>query len=229
MIYTISTLLALTSLFLLGSSRIRISIRMTVAQGFLLGFAFLYHNQEHMSATTWTIGISSILLKGIVLPWLLTYVLHRSRAKLEIEPYIGFGSSLFIGVLLLGFSTFIAWNLSLSSSVQSIPPAMFSAALFLILCGMFLIITRKKAITQTIGYLVLENGVFAIGLGIGHEFPFIVEMGVMLDIFVGVFLMGIMIFRIDKAFDHTDTHRFNELLDTVVHEPSDDSDMENAQ
>ena len=233
MINTISILLALTSLFLFGSSRIRISIRMVIAQGFLLGIAFLLHNREHLGVSTWIIGVSSILLKGIVLPWLLTFVLHRSRAKLEIEPYVGFGSSLFIGVLLLGFSSYVAWNLSITTSgTRTIPPALFTAALFLIFCGMFLIVTRKKAITQTIGYLVLENGVFATGLGIGHEFPFIVEMGVMLDIFVGVFLMGIMIFRIDKAFDHTDTHRFNELLDNVVHadpEHSDTHDMERAQ
>lgn len=229
MINTISIMLALTSLFLLGSSRIRISIRMVILQGFLLGIAFLLHNQDHLNGGTWTIGISSILLKGIVLPWLLTFVLHRSKAKLEIEPYIGFGASLSIGVLLLVFSTYIAWNLSVISTDRSIPPALFSAALFLILCGMFLIVTRKKAITQTIGYLVLENGVFATGLGIGYEFPFIVEMGVMLDIFVGVFLMGIMIFRIDKAFDHTDTDRFNKLLDVIEPEHNDSSDMENTQ
>ncbi|MBN2525251.1 MAG: hypothetical protein JXR76_02580 [Deltaproteobacteria bacterium] len=229
MINTISILLALSSLFLFGSSRIRISIRVVIAQGFLLGIAFLLHNEEHLNSSTWTIAISSMLLKGIVLPWLLTFVLHRSRAKLEIEPYVGFGTSLFIGVLLLGFSTYVAWNLSLTSTVRAIPPALFSTALFLIFCGMFLIVTRKKAITQTIGYLVLENGVFATGLGIGHEFPFIVEMGVMLDIFVGVFLMGIMIFRIDKAFDHTDTHRFNTLLDEIAPEHNDSEDMESAQ
>ncbi|MBN2715256.1 MAG: hypothetical protein JXX14_05340 [Deltaproteobacteria bacterium] len=228
MINTISILLAITSLFLFGSSRVRISIRMVILQGFLLGIAFLYYNQAHLTIGTWIIGVSSIVLKGIVLPWLLTFVLHRSRAKLEIEPYVGFGTSLFIGVLLLGFSTYVAWNLAINTA-RTIPPALFSAALFLIFCGMFLIVTRKKAITQTIGYLVLENGVFATGLGIGHEFPFIVEMGVMLDIFVGVFLMGIMIFRIDRAFDHTDTHRFNELLDSIATEPADSAEMENIQ
>ncbi|MBN2343322.1 MAG: hypothetical protein JXX29_17830 [Deltaproteobacteria bacterium] len=201
---------------------------MVIAQGFLLGVAFLLHNSQHLNLGTWTIGISSILLKGAILPWLLTFVLHRSKAKLEVEPFIGFGASLFIGILLLGFSSYIAWNLSIASTARSIPPALFSVALFLILSGMFLIITRKKAITQTIGYLVLENGVFATGLGIGHEFPFIVEMGVMLDIFVGVFLMGIMIFRIDKAFDHTDTHLFNELLDKIDDSHDDVVDMENA-
>ena len=229
MLNTISILLVLTALFLFGSSRIRVSIRMVIVQGFLLGLAFLLQNQAHLGSGVLIIGISSILLKGIVLPWLLTFVLHRSKAKLEIEPYIGFGASLLIGVLLLGFSSYIGWNLSITAAARFIPSGLFSAALFLIFCGMFLIVTRKKAITQTIGYLVIENGVFATGIGIGHEFPFIVEMGVMLDIFVGVFLMGIMIFRIDKAFDHTDTHRFNALLDVIVPEQSDSENMENAK
>jgi hydrogenase-4 component E len=210
---TLPILLALTSVFLLGSSRIRISIRLVAAQGALLGLAFLLHNANHLSPEVWTIGLTGVVLKGLVLPWLLAFVLRRSKAKLEVEPFVGFGASLLIGVLLLGVSAYVAWTVAASSVRQVIPPPLFAAALYLLLTGMFLIITRRKAITQTIGYLVVENGVFAMGLGIGHEFPFTVEMGVMLDIFVGVFLMGIMVFRIDKAFDHTDTDRFNELLD----------------
>ncbi len=209
-------LLVLTSVFLLGSSRIRISIRLVAAQGILLGAAFMLHNQERLSFEVWAIGITSILIKGVLLPLLLSYVLRQSRAKLEIEPFVSFGASLLIGVFLLGVSTYVAWNIAQTSERQIIPQSLFASALFLLLTGMFLIITRRKAITQTIGYLVVENGVFAMGLGVGHEFPFIVEMGVMLDVFVGVFLMGIMIFHIDKAFDHTDTDRFNELLDDIV-------------
>ncbi len=212
---TLPILLALTSVFLLGASRLRVSIRLVAVQGALLGIAFMLHNHDRLTADVWTIGLTGVLLKGVLLPWLLAYVLKRSKAKLEIEPFIGFGSSLLIGVLMLVLSAYVAWNVSLSSMKQTIPPPLFASALFLMLTGMFLIITRRKAVTQTVGYLVLENGVFAMGLGIGHEFPFIVEMGVSLDIFVGVFLMGIMVFRIDREFDHTDTDRFTELLDTL--------------
>ena len=211
---TLPILLAITSVFLLGSSRLRVSIRLAAVQGALLGVVFLLHNHARLTAEVWTIALTGILLKGVLLPWLLAFVLRRSKAKLEIEPFVGFGTSLLVGVLMLVLSAYVAWNVSQSSLKQVIPPPLFAAALYLILTGMFLIISRRKAITQTIGYLVLENGVFAMGLGIGHEFPFIVEMGVTLDIFVGVFLMGIMVFRIDREFDHTDTDRFTELLDT---------------
>lgn len=223
---TLPILLALTSVFLLGSSRLRISIRLVAVQGALLGLAFLLHNHDRLTPEVWIIGLTGVLLKGVLLPWLLAFVLKRSKAKLEIEPFVGFGASLLIGVLMLALSAYVAWNVSQSSMKQAIPPPLFAAALYLMLTGMFLIITRRKAITQTIGYLVMENGVFALGLGIGHEFPFIVEMGVTLDIFVGVFLMGIMVFHIDREFDHTDTDRFNELLDT---HPAEQLDMKEAK
>ena len=211
---TLPVLLALTSIFLLGSSRLRVSIRLVALQGALLGLAFLLHNRGNLTVDVWTIGLTGVLLKGAALPLLLTYVLRHSKAKLEIEPFIGFGASLLLGVVMLALSAFVAWKISLSSIKQMIPPPLFASALFLMLTGMFLIISRRKAITQTVGYLVMENGVFAMGLGIGHEFPFLVEMGVTLDIFVGVFLMGIMVFRIDREFDHTDTGRFTALMDT---------------
>ena len=210
---TLPILLALTSVFLLGSSRLRVSIRLVAVQGALLGLAFLLHTRDNLTFDVWTIGLTGVLLKGAALPLLLAYVLRHSKAKLEIEPFVGFGTSLLLGVAMLALSAFVAWKVSQASVKQMIPPPLFASALFLMLTGMFLIISRRKAITQTIGYLVLENGVFAMGLGIGHEFPFLVEMGVTLDIFVGVFLMGIMVFRIDREFDHTDTDRFTALMD----------------
>ena len=224
--HTLPILLALTSLFLLGSSRLRISIRLVAIQGALLGLAFLLHNRAHLTFDVWTIGLSGALLKGAVLPLLLAYVLRNSKAKLEIEPFIGFGASLLLGVVMLVLSAFIAWKISTTSIKQMIPPPIFAAALFLMLTGMFMIISRRKAITQTIGYLVMENGVFAMGLGIGHEFPFLVEMGVTLDIFVGVFLMGIMVFHIDREFDHTDTDRFTALMDAY---PETSADIKEAE
>ena len=94
------------------------------------------------------------------------------------------------------------------------------------LTGLFLIVTRRKVITQTLGYLVMENGVYAMGVGIGHETSFLVEMGVMLDVFVGVFLMGSMIFQIDRIFEHTDADRFIELSDLLSSQTSENGGQE---
>ncbi len=213
---TLAILLALTCIFLLGASRLRISIRLVALQGILLGIAAILDGLYSPSMDSWAIGLGGILLKGALLPWLLLYVLRRSGARLEIEPFVGFGASMLCGAGLLALSAWIAFRAGIDS--RAISPALFAVSLFLLLTGLFLIVTRRKAIAQTLGYLVMENGVYAMGLGIGHEFSFLVEMGVLLDVFVGVFLMGIMIFQIDRVFEHTDVDRFTELSDLMISE-----------
>jgi len=221
---TLAILLALTCIFLLGSSRLRISIRLVAVQGILLGIAAILGGLGNPSFDSWAIGLGGILLKGMLLPWLLLYVLRRSGARLEIEPFVGFGASMLCGAALLSLSAWIAFRAGVDD--RAISPALFAVALFLLLTGLFLIVTRRKAIAQTIGYLVMENGVYAMGLGIGHEFSFLVEMGVLLDVFVGVFVMGIMIFQIDRVFEHTDADRFTELSDLLPSAESTAADQE---
>ena len=221
---TLSILLALTCVFLLGSSRLRVSIRLVAVQGVLLGLAALINSMGHWSLSSWSIGIGGIILKGALLPWLLAYVLQRSGAKLEIEPFVGFGASMLVGVALLALAAWIAWRAGLDG--RSLSPALFTVSLYLLLTGLFLIVTRRKVITQTLGYLVMENGVYAMGVGIGHETSFLVEMGVMLDVFVGVFLMGSMIFQIDRIFEHTDADRFIELSDLLSSQTSENGGQE---
>jgi hydrogenase-4 component E len=182
-------------------------------QGILLGIAAILSGAGHPSPSAWTIGVGGMALKAGLLPWLLAYVLRRSGAKLEIEPFVGFGASMLMGVVLLGLSAWLGWRIRIDG--QTLPTALFCMGLFIILTGLYLIVTRRKAIAQTLGYLVMENGVYAVGVGIGHEFSFIVEIGVLLDVFVAVFLMGIMIFQIDQVFEHTDADRFTELSDLL--------------
>jgi hydrogenase-4 component E len=221
---TLSILLALTCVFLLGSSRLRVSIRLVAVQGVLLGVAAILNSLGHWSVNSWAVGLGGMVLKGALLPWLLAYVLRRSGAKLEIEPFVGFGASMLSGVVLLALAAWIAWRAGIDS--RALSPALFVVSLYLLLTGLFLIVTRRKVIAQTLGYLVMENGVYAMGVGIGHEFSFLVEMGVMLDVFVGVFLMGSMVFQIDQVFEHTDSDRFTELSDLLSPEETAAADKE---
>jgi len=85
------------------------------------------------------------------------------------------------------------------------------SALFSLLTGLMIIVTRRKALTQVIGYLTMENGVYLFGTVLMIEEPFLVEMGVLLDVFVAVFIMGITIYQINSEFDHIDTDRLSEL------------------
>ena len=91
-------------------------------------------------------------------------------------------------------------------------PCWCPAALFTILVGLFLIVSRRKALNQVLGYLVLENGIYAFGVAPGAaSVPLLVELGVLLDVFVAVFVMGIAIYHINREFDHIDADQLDRL------------------
>ena len=92
-------------------------------------------------------------------------------------------------------------------------PWLVPVAFFSIFAGLFLIVSRKRAVNQVLGFLVLENGIYTFGVGVAARTPLLVEVGVLLDVFVAVFVMGITIFHINREFDHIDTDRLSTLKD----------------
>jgi len=88
-----------------------------------------------------------------------------------------------------------------------------SVAFFTVATGLFLIVARRTAVNQVIGYIVMENGIYILGLGIVRDIPILIELGVLMDVFVAVFVMGIAIYRINREFDHIDADRLNALKD----------------
>ncbi|EKD83774.1 MAG: HyfE [uncultured bacterium] len=212
---SIAALLAITCLFLLGSSRLLVSIRMVAFQGVLLGIMPLFVSEAgHIGLATIVLSLTNIGLKSILLPWLLRTALFSSGTRREIEPFVGFGTSIMSGVVLLAISGYIVNRLQTTAQISS--SITLIAGFFMVFAGLFLLITRRKALTQTLGFLVLENGVFTTGLSLGSELSVYVELGILLDVFVGIFLMGIMLFHIDREFDHLDVDRFNELSDLTI-------------
>ena len=198
--------LVLSNLMLVGSSRIGVCIRFVALQGILLGLLplTLHH---------WFLAAVSIAIKGIVFPWLLFRAMREANVRREVEPYVGFSSSLLIGVATLVVSSRLATRLP--SPLPAISTLILPVALFTMITGLFLIVSRRQALTQVIGYLALENGVFTFGMGFVREAPVIVEMGILLDIFVAVFVMGITIFHISREFDQIDTEQLTSLKDTA--------------
>jgi hydrogenase-4 component E len=86
-------------------------------------------------------------------------------------------------------------------------------ALATVIIGLIVLTTRNKAITQVVGYLILENGIYTFGMGQAERVPFLIELGVLLDVFAGVFIMGIVVFHINREFDSIDSTRLSELRD----------------
>lgn len=156
-------------------------------------------------------ALVTISIKGILLPRLLTRSLREAGVLREVEPFIGPTVSLLWGILLLVLSYWI--TLPLRPTLPRTAGWVVSLALFTVLVGLFLIISRKKALTQVIGYLSMENGVYAFGSSLAVDHPFLVELGVLLDVWVGVFVMGIAIYHINQEFDHIDTDKLSVLKD----------------
>jgi hydrogenase-4 component E len=197
--------LVLSNLSLVGSSRLAVCIRTVAVQGILLGLLplALHH---------WFIAGVSIAIKGAAFPWLLFRAMREANVRHEVEPYVGFSSSLLIGLAALGVSSWMASRLP--QPYPAISSLILPVALSTMLTGLFLIVSRRQALTQVIGYLALENGVFAFGLGLVREAHVVVEMGILLDVFVAVFVMGIAIFHISREFDQIDTTQLTALKDT---------------
>lgn len=207
----IFVILLLSDLILLGSSRFGVLIRTLTVQGVLLGMLPLLTGRDGLSTHHWILAGGVLLLKGVAFPFLLERSRRQAGVSRELEPLVGFSLSLLIGILALAFSIWMGSRLPLPVATSS--RLVVPVALFTLLSGLFLIVARHKALTQVIGYLTMENGIYAFGVALAYEEPLLVELGVLLDVFVGVFVMGIAIFHISREFDHIDTHRLSQLGD----------------
>ena len=198
----------LLNLFMLGTSRIRALIQAAALQGVVLGVMPLLLGGHR----TWNVGliaIATVVLKGSVIPRMLRRALREAQIKREVEPLIGFVPTLLLGALGTLLALALAPGLPLEPQHREllIVPTSFST----VLTGFLLLTTRIKAITQAIGYLVLENGIFVFGMLLVEAMPFLVEIGVLLDLFVGIFVVSIIIHHIQREFASLDTRRLASL------------------
>jgi hydrogenase-4 component E len=195
----------------LGFSRVSGCIRLVAAQGVLLGLLVILVHVDEISARLVGLALLSILLKGLVFPWLLFRSMREAGIQKEVEPFIGFTLSIVLGTIGLLVAFALARLLPLPHEADS--PLIVPISLGMLFTGLLLLVTRRKAVTQVLGYLVMENGIFTFSLILVSELPAMVEMGVLLDLFVAVFVMGITIYQISHEFDHIDASRIMELQD----------------
>lgn len=207
----ILVLVVLTNLKLLGSSRVGSCIRVVAAQGFALGFLPVLAHTHEISVRFTLLAIGTIAIKGIVFPWFLFRAVREAEVTREIEPYVGYVASLISGVVILAVSFWMCTRLPMPAALAS--SWLAPVAIFSIFAGLFLIIARKRALLQVLGFLVLENGVYTFGVGLAPQSSLLVEAGVLLDVFVAVFVMGITIFHINREFDHINTAQMSQLKD----------------
>jgi hydrogenase-4 component E len=198
----------LTDFWVLGTTRLSSMIRATAIQGGLLA---LLPVALHPVWSLHIVGLAvgTFLVKAILLPTFLRWAIREAAVRREIEPLIGFSTSLALGAAAVALSFAIAQRIPMPDASGLLIPV----ALSTVIVGLLVLTTRNKAVTQVVGYLVLENGIYIFGLSQAERVPFLVELGVLLDIFVGIFIMGIVVFHINRAFDSLDSTRLSELKD----------------
>ncbi|MCB9653261.1 MAG: hydrogenase [Deltaproteobacteria bacterium] len=200
------------NLFVLGTSRLRSTITASAAQGIVAGLLAVFIHGNHLGRSFLVAG-GTIAIKGVLIPGLLQRALRETKARREVEPYIGFSTSLLLGAAATGAAILFAERLPLADEHQGM--LLVPASMATILTGFIVLTTRRKAITQVVGYLVLENGVFLTALLLHDALPSLVEIGVLLDLLVAIFVIAIVINHVQRDFsseggDVAEFHRLRE-------------------
>ncbi|HUN55081.1 MAG TPA: hypothetical protein VMU29_08000 [Smithella sp.] len=206
----IMILLVLSDMALLGLSRLRACISIVSFQGMLMGLLVLIAHSSSMTPRLIIIAAVSFMIKGFVFPYLLRRGIREAGTQHESEPFVGYIMSIISGVVMLGISLWLGEKLPLLAALSG-SSLVIPAALTTLFTGLFLIVARRNALNQCLGYIILENGIYTVGVVSVVEIPFLVELGIMLDVFVAVFVMGIAIYNINREFDHLDSDRLNNL------------------
>jgi hydrogenase-4 component E len=204
-------LVVLTNLRLLGASRLSACIRTVAFQGALLGLLPVLAHLDDLTLRLFLQACASTLLKAVVFPWLLSRAVREASDQREGNPFVGPMGSLTAGLLFWGGAYWLGLRLPAPGAEEL--HLLVPAALFTIFVGLFLITARRKALTQVLGYLVLENGIYTFGMAFAEKQPLLVELGILLDVFMAVFVMGITLYHISREFDHLDADRLSELRD----------------
>jgi hydrogenase-4 component E len=196
------------NLLALGSSRVPSLITAVAVQGVALGVMpfLIERNFDWMVAL---VAVGTMVVKGGLIPALLRRAMRTANVDREVEPSIGFVPSLLLGAG--GTIAAVAVTRELPLLPEHAGLLLVPGALASVLTGFVLLIGRSKAISQVCGYLILENGIYLFGLLLIHATPLLVEAGILLDVTVGVFVIGIIVDRIQRAFDSLDTRKLTVL------------------
>lgn len=199
----------LTCFALLGTSRIGACIRWLSLQGILFSLVPVVFHDDALGLRVMLLAGANIVLKGVLFPAVLLHLRARTNYHREVEPFVGFVASILFGVVALAVSLGLA--VKLHPALSHTPFVMLEAAIFLVAIGLFLIVSRRNALMQVLGYLVIENGIFVFAVITVVDTPLLVELGILLDAFVAVFVMGIAVFHITREFGTADVDQLTTL------------------
>lgn len=204
-------LFGLTMLYLAATSRIIAHIRLLIVQGVLL-FLICCGGFGHMPWLNFAfLTIETLVVKSIVIPWFLYRVLKKTHSNRDVAANIPHFYCLVISsiILLAGFLVSEYYI----SSMKLISPMFFGVSVATIVISLWLITIKHKIISNVIEFITMENGIFLLSLSVAKEMPMLVNMGVLLDVFIAVYILGLFVNKINKEFKDLEVSNLSDLKD----------------
>ena len=204
-----AALLLLTSFAMLSQRRILSLVNLYAWQGGVLSVStalVAYTSGQHHLYIS---AALSLVLKVIVLPWILHHLVRRLNVRWDTEPLLNITTIMLVGILLVVFA--FALSQPIAQLSTSIARSTLGIAMAVVMLSFLMMITRRKAVSQVIGFLAMENGLFFAAMSATHGMPMIVELGVALDVLVGTLILGVFFFQIREQFDSLDLQHLEHL------------------
>ena len=156
------------------------------------------------------LSLVSMGIKGVLFPILLFYTVRTIKIRRETDPFVSYPFAMVAGIVFLLVSLWLSKKLVPAAAVN-VHLFLLAVALSTSFVGLFCIVSRKLAISQAIGYFVFENGIWMFGAELVEGIPLLLELAILLDVFVAVFVLGIAIYEINKRFEHIDVTKIDSL------------------
>ena len=211
LINLLAAMLLLIAFAMISQRRILSLINLFAWQGLILSvstFVVAYSTGQHHLYYS---AALTLLLKVLVLPWLLHRLIRKLRIRWDVEVLINIPATMLVGIALVIFAFDLAAPISQLSA--SLTRGLIGIALASVLLSFLMMLTRRKAVSQVVGFLAMENGLFFAATSATHGMPLVVELGIALDVLVATFIFGIFFFQIRETFDSLDISHMEKLKD----------------
>ena len=209
LINLLAAILLLLAFAMLAQRRVLSLVNLFAAQGVALGVSTVIvafaTGQPHLYAS----AALTFALKVALLPWLLHRLIRKLDVRWDVEGLINVPTTMLIGIVLVVFSFNLAFPIAQLAS--TVTRATLGIAMASVMLSFLMMITRRKALPQVIGFLSMENGLFFAATSATYGMPMVVELGIALDVLVGMLILGVFFFQIREQFDSLDLHHLESL------------------
>ena len=204
-------LFGFTMLYVAATSRLAAHVKALALQGVLLFLICILGMNEFSLLNILFIAVETLLIKSIVIPMFLGGLIRRTKEYRDTEANIHHFYSLFIATVIL-FVGFLVSSLNMPA-MKLINPLYFGVSISVIIISLILITIKHKVISNVIDFILMENGIFLLSLSVAKEMPMIVNLGVLLDLFIAVFILGLLVKHINTNFEDMEISHLSDLRD----------------